>query len=174
MSRQAVARTSGKTSTSGRIAFEDRNDRWLTPLTIIHTLGIFDLDPCAAPGHPTAIDMWTPEEVGDGLSMPWHGRVWLNPPYGRESRAWMEQLVGHGQGTALIPVATGTKLWQEVVFPFASGILFYRHRVTFTHPKGDKDGMVSPAASALIAYGAEDARLLEQSGLPGFYVGFTS
>ncbi|ALX67076.1 DNA N-6-adenine-methyltransferase (Dam) [Microbacterium sp. XT11] len=102
--------------------------------------------------------------------MPWFGRVWLNPPYGRESRVWMERMVVHGHGTALIPVATGTRLWQEVVFPHATAILFYRHRVTFIHPKGDSGGMVSPAASALIAFGNRDATALRDSGLPGYFL----
>jgi len=169
-----IARTAGKTSTKGDPfdpdLYANRNDRWLTPLTLIRALGTFDLDPCAAPGHPTATEMWTPEEIGDGLSLPWHGRVWLNPPYGREARVWVERLVAHGTGTALIPVATGTKLWQDVVFPTATGILFYRHRVTYIHPKGDAEGMVSPAASALIAYGPDDAEAARVSGLPGVYV----
>lgn len=168
------AAQAGRTSTKGDPfdpnVFANRNDRWLTPIAIIRALGTFDLDPCAAPGHETAVERWTPEDVGDGLSLPWHGRVWLNPPYGRESRVWIERLVVHGSGTALIPVATGTKLWQEVVFPAAAAILFYRHRVTFVHPKGDATGMVSPAASALIAIGDEDAYLLERSGLPGYFV----
>ena len=168
------AAQSGRTSTKGdpfdADMFANRNDRWLTPLSIIEALGTFDLDPCAAPGHATAVTTWTPEEVGDGLSLEWFGRVWLNPPYGRESRVWLERLVAHGCGTALIPVATGTKLWQEVVFPFAAWVLFYRHRVTFLHPKGDKGGMVSPAASALVAFGSRDAESLAASNLPGVVV----
>ena len=174
MSKQAISRTMGRTSAKAdpfdENVFANRNDRWLTPLGIVQALGKFDLDPCAAPGHPTAETMYTPEEFGDGMSMPWFGRVWMNPPYGRESRAWMERLLAHGEGTALIPVATGTKLWQEIVFPHSSGILCYRHRVTFIHPKGDGDGMVSPAASGLIAFGARDAEALRTSGLPGYYL----
>ena len=69
----------GLTSSVGR--FAERNDRWLTPLPLVRSLGDFDLDPCGAPGHATASTVWTPEEVGDGLSMRWFGRVWLNPPY---------------------------------------------------------------------------------------------
>ena len=166
-----VARTMGRTSTKADpfndAVFAQRNDRWLTPLWIIDALGTFDLDPAGAPDHPTAREVWTPEEIGDGLSLPWHGRVWLNPPYGRESRVWMERLMHHGEGTALIPVATGTKLWQEVVLPFASAILFYRHRVNFLRRDGEQDEMVSPAASALIAFGSSDADALASSTVPG-------
>ena len=173
MTGNQQARQSGRTSTKGDLFneahYSTRNDRWLTPLDIIAALGEFDLDPCAAPGHPTATTRWTPEEVGDGLSMPWFGRVWLNPPYGREQRPWMERLAHHGKGTALIPVATGTKLWQEVIFPHAAGIFWYRHRVTFLHPHAEKGGMVSPQASALVAFGGGDAAALQRSTLPGVY-----
>lgn len=168
---QATARTMGRTSTAAdpfdEAMFSKRNDRWLTPLWIIEALGPFDLDPAGAPDHPTATEVWTPEAIGDGLSLPWAGRVWLNPPYGREARAWVERLMVHGHGTCLIPVATGTKLWQEVVLPNASGVLFWKRRVTFLRRDGLNDGMASPQASALVAFGTADAAALRDSGLPG-------
>jgi len=173
----AVARLAARTSTKGDPfnprMFAERNDRWLTPLGIIEALGTFDLDPAGAPGHATAREVWTPEEVGDGLSLPWHGRVWLNPPYGREQRAWMDRLADHGTGTALIPVATGTKLWQEVVLPRSSGIFFYRHRISFLRRDGGDGGeMMSPAPSALVAFGEADAEALRTADLPGVGVLF--
>ena len=53
---------------------------WLTPLKLIKSLGDFDLDPCAYPGHRTANELIC--LPNDGLKMDWFGRVWLNPPYG--------------------------------------------------------------------------------------------
>lgn len=29
----------------------------------------------------------------DGLTKEWHGRIWLNPPYGRQARLFIEQLI---------------------------------------------------------------------------------
>lgn len=55
---------------------------WLTPLNITDALGEFDLDPCGYPGWPTANDLICLPD--DGLAADWYGRVWLNPPYGRE------------------------------------------------------------------------------------------
>jgi hypothetical protein len=30
-------------------------------------------------------------EVDNGLVLPWHGRVFVNPPYGREIRLWVQK-----------------------------------------------------------------------------------
>jgi len=51
----------------------------------------------------------------------WGGRVWLNPPYGREMPRWIEKAVaeveaGHCERVvALIPSRTDTKMWQRFV-----------------------------------------------------------
>ncbi|MCI2958209.1 phage N-6-adenine-methyltransferase [Agromyces atrinae] len=165
-----VGRTSAASDSGDGDMFAKRNDRWLTPLPLIHALGEFDLDPCGAPGHPTAKEVWTPEEFGDGLSMPWSGRVWLNPPYGRTMEDWMRALAEHGHGTALIFARTETKLFHELVWPLASGILFLRGRVTFLDLDGDPASASSGAPSCLISYGGDDATLLASSGITGQFV----
>ena len=45
--------------------------------------GTIDLDPasCRAAQRTVRAARWY-GEADDGLSQPWHGRVWLNPPYG--------------------------------------------------------------------------------------------
>lgn len=163
----------GKTSTSidrHDADYTARNDRWLTPLPLIRALGEFDLDPCGAPEHPTARDVWTPETIGDGLAMPWSGRVWLNPPYGRTMSDWIRRLAEHGNGTALIFARTETALFHELVWPVASAILFLRGRVTFLDPEGVAASANSGAPSVLIAYGANDVERLAESGLEGHLV----
>lgn len=135
----------------------EREVRWLTPRYLVEPLGHFGLDPCGAPGHDLANETYLLER----------GRVWLNPPYGRVMREWVEKLVRHGVGTALIPVATGTKLWQEVVWREASAIHFYRHRIKSIRRDLKEDAMVSPQASAIVAFGEADADALVKSDLPG-------
>lgn len=164
----------GKTKARGDLfaddQFSSRNDRWLTPLTLINALGEFDLDPCGAPGHATAREVWTPEEVGDGLSMPWSGRVWLNPPYGRTMVDWIRALAVHHHGTALIFARTETALFHDWVWPHADGLLFMKGRVTFLDPEGVAASANSGAPSVLIAYGREDADRLRDSSIPGAFV----
>lgn len=170
MSGNQIERTRYKTTTRKDIPPAERNDRWLTPDWIVDALGVFDLDPCGAPDHALARHTYLLENGDDGLIDPWFGRVWCNPPYGREMRQWIDRLVEHGTGTALIPVATGTKLWQDVIFPHNTSILYWRHRINFRHRDNKKDGMVSPQASALVTFGNFDADALEAAtSLPGVY-----
>lgn len=91
-----------------------QKDEWLTPPNIIRSLGVFDLDPCSPINRPwdTAINHLT--ILDDGLSKEWEGRVWLNPPYGNETRKWLKKLAEHGNGIALIFARTETKTF----FPF--------------------------------------------------------
>lgn len=164
----------GSTSARGDAFADDlyafRNDRWLTPLPLVQSLGQFDLDPCGAPDHATAAEVWTPETMGDGLSMPWSGRVWLNPPYGRTMGDWMRALAIHGSGTALIFARTETALFHEWVWPTATALLFLKGRITFLTPDGSPSKANSGAPSVLIAYGERDAEALRGSGIPGAFV----
>ena len=67
---------------------------WETPPELLEALravfGRFDLDPCAPRKSRTAVRArthYTAED--DGLSLPWHGTVFVNPPYGRTLAAWI-------------------------------------------------------------------------------------
>jgi len=172
MAGNQVARTAHRTIIDRSRPPEEGNDRWITPPDVIARLGHFDLDPCGAPGSLTADRLYLLENGDDGLRDPWFGRIYLNPPYGRTMRVWVEKLVAHGRGTALIPVATGTKLWQEVVLLEASAVLLYRHRIKFIRRDGKDDDMVSPQASAIVAFGNRDAAALSRAGLPGVFLDF--
>jgi hypothetical protein len=76
-------------------------DVWLTPPELLKKLGKFDLDPCAPLDRPwdTATNHFTIHD--DGLKQEWHGRVWLNPPYGRGMDRWLEKLANHTGGGLL-------------------------------------------------------------------------
>lgn len=149
---------------------EHRKDRWLTPLFITDALGDFDLDPCGAPGHALAAQTYLIDNGQDGLALPWQGRVWCNPPYGRQTGPFLERLSDHGRGTALIFARTETSTWHASVWGRASAILFFKGRITFL----DADGVPAPhnsgAPSALVAYGDDDAEILRACGLDGYFV----
>lgn len=149
---------------------EGERDEWLTPPAIIADLGPFDLDPCAAtvPPWPTAKRMIS--LPADGLAEEWHGRVWLNPPYGRETWRWMERLAEHGDGIALTFARTETAGFFAQVWARADALLFVKGRLSFYRPGGELAHSNSGAPSVLIAYGMAAMRRLEQSSIPGAFV----
>jgi hypothetical protein len=140
---------------------------WLTPPGLINSLGEFDLDPCTPAEMPwaTARCRYTP--VHDGLVQPWFGRVWLNPPYGREVDAWMKKMCEHNSGVALIFARTETACWHDYIWEKASGILFLRGRLHFHYPNGERAKANAGAPSALVAYGDSNLRSLCDSGIAG-------
>lgn len=145
-------------------------NEWLAPPEIIRVLGIFDLDPCAPVIRPwdMAKAHYTIED--DGLSQPWYGRVWCNPPYGGETGKFLKPLADHGNGIALIFARTETGNFFRYIWPRASGIMFLRGRLVFHHVDGTKPANSAGAPSCLIAYGAANANILRDSGLDGKFL----
>ena len=145
-----------------------KNDEWLTPPEIIEALGEFDLDPCS-PGARRPWDT-AKEHYGvsdDGLTKPWNGRVWLNPPYGREAAAWLDRLAEHGNGIALIFARTETDMFFRHVWERADAILFLRGRLHFHFVTGERAKANSGAPSCLVAYGLNNVWALDRLGLDG-------
>jgi hypothetical protein len=142
-----------------------KSETWLTPPDWIERLGPFDMDPCCPPSMPwrTAAVMLTPHE--DGLSVPWRGRVWLNPPFGRKAVWWLKKMVIHGNGIALIPARTETEMFYEQVWKHATAICFVRGRPHFHRQDGTRAPFNSGAPISLVAYGADNAARLRESDL---------
>ena len=142
-----------------------KSDEWLTPPDILFSLGDFDLDPCSPINRPwdTAKMHLTIED--DGLSRSWSGRVWMNPPFGREAVKWMRKIRDHGNGIALIPARTETAMFYETVWGFADAICFIKGRPHFHRVNGARASFNSGAPICLIAYGDNNAKALRESGL---------
>lgn len=148
----------------------DRQTRWLTPKYIVEALGHFDLDPAGAPGHSLADRTYILEDGDDGLRDPWFGRVWLNPPYGKEAEPFLKRMVAHNRGTALLFARTETKTFFENVWNAATAVLFLRGRISFLDADGVKAKANAGAPSCLVAYGHDDAVKLAGSSLEGHFV----
>lgn len=142
-------------------------DEWLTPPAVLQPLGLFDLDPCAPVVRPwdTAAKHYT--VLDDGLAQSWAGRVWLNPPYGRETGTWLARLAKHGNGIALIFARTETAIFFDHVWPLAHALFFFRGRLVFHHVTGEAADNNGGAPSVLIAYGQRNADVL--AGLSNGY-----
>lgn len=136
---------------------------------IIKALGDFDLDPCAPITRPwdTAKTHYTIND--NGLTMPWFGRVWCNPPYGNEAATWLSKCASHNNAIALTFARTETKMFFNTVWNTADAVLFIQGRIKFYHVTGIQ-GDSAGAPSVIIAYGSNNAEILKQCGIKGKFV----
>lgn len=113
------------------------SDEWYTPLHYFEALGLtFDLDPCS-PGldHPhcnvPAREVYT--RADNGLWQPWHGLVFMNPPFGgRHGHVpWLGKFLDHGDGIAVLRAYTSADWFHDQVFPRAEALLFPRGKTKF-------------------------------------------
>jgi hypothetical protein len=111
----------------------------------------------------TARWMYTPKQ--DGMSMPWRGRVWLNPPFGLHWPKWVQRLIDHGTGTALLAARTETAAFYRLVWHSADAVCFVKGRPHFYTPDGMRAPFNSGAPIALAAYGEEDVAALHRAKL---------
>jgi hypothetical protein len=143
------------------VSHQGKTNTWLTPLSLINSLGSFDLDPCAFPGHKTAIFRF--ELPKDGLKETWHGRVWLNPPYGKETSLWLHKLKDHGNGIALVFGRLETKWLQPYL---DKGFFQIEGRIKFLNDRFEEESNAG-APSILIPFGRKNIGSILSSDLKG-------
>lgn len=149
---------------------KDTTDEWYTPKEIIDALGEFDLDPCAP-----VVPLWNTAKVmynknDDGLKQEWLGRVWLNPPYTRPLiEQFVKRMTEHGDGIALLFNRCDSKMFQDIIFENATAIKFLRGRIKFYRSNGEQGGTPG-CGSVLVAFGEDNAKILENCGIKGKYV----
>ena len=137
-------------------------DEWLTPPELIKELGPFDLDPCSPSNSPFFIAPSIFTKDDDGLSKDWFGKVFVNPPYGKEIIKWLTKLSDYGNGIALIFARTDTKAFHEYVFNKADAILFLKGRLNFYNIDGTPGKSGAGAPSCLVAYGKDSVDTLSK------------
>ena len=110
---------------------------WYTPPEIFAALRLtFDLDPCSpGAGH------WVPAKkiytaVDDGLVQPWHGLVFMNPPFGGRNGhvVWLQKFFRHACGVAIVRAYTSSAWWHAEMHK-AEMILFPRGKTKFVRPR---------------------------------------
>lgn len=83
-------------------AYAVTSDDCYTPRWVFDAMGLeFDLDvaaPLGGPWHVPAARYYTAED--DGLTAPWDGLVWCNPPYSKY-RPWAERWARHDRGVLM-------------------------------------------------------------------------
>jgi phage N-6-adenine-methyltransferase len=111
-----------------------KTDVWATPPETFAALDRefgFTLDVCALPENAKCERYFTPAD--DGLSRPWEGVCWMNPPYGRTIARWMAKAVESAAAGAtvvcLVPARTDTAWWHD--YAVKGEIRFLRGRLKF-------------------------------------------
>jgi hypothetical protein len=136
---------------------------WYTPPELFDRLGlVFDLDPAAS-----WLAAWVPAmqfvvKEDNGLSAPWHGRVWLNPPYGPAAVPFIDRMIAHGDGLLLLPARTETAAFQRAMAA-ADAVCFLRDRLHFIRSDGFRAR--SSFGSVLMAFGMDCADALYEADL---------
>ena len=101
----------------------------------------FDFDPC--PPNPSF----------NGLEVEWKGNVYINPPYGKAIKSWLEKglkeiEIGNCKvAVFLLPSYTDVKWFHEIVLPKSKEIRFIKGRLKF----GDHNNS-APFASMLVVF----------------------
>lgn len=103
------------------LMFSSKTDLWETPQDLFDKLNDefhFTLDVCALPKNAKCEKYYVPDQ--DGLSQPWSGVCWCNPPYGREigkwvRRAWLSSEAGITV-VMLLPARTDTKWFHDYIY----------------------------------------------------------
>ena len=139
---------------------------WETPDWLLQTLygvfGDFDLDPCSSTHDKQSASVQAHVRYtmsDDGLSLPWHGKVFVNPPYGRTLRQWTAKAKQEVMGgcarlvVGLVPARTDTRWWHEDIAGSAT-VFFLRGRLSF----GGLE-QAAPFPSALAIWGASATEL---------------
>lgn len=135
---------------NSKVHFSSKTDDWTTPDDFFKKLDEkynFTLDPCASDDNHKCKKYYTKED--DGLSKPWSGTVFMNPPYGREIKLWMEKAYNESlKGTTvvcLVPARTDTAWWHD--YAMKGDIEFIRGRLKFGNSKNS-----APFPSAVIVF----------------------
>ena len=127
------------------------SDECYTPRSLFDLLDIeFDLDPASCPKELSAVParrIFTVED--DGLSQPWEGRVWLNPPYSKPA-PWVDRFIDHGRGIALLPASRNAR-WLDHVWTDAHGVAIW----TGVFSRADGSTYAQPFQTFLFAMGQD-------------------
>lgn len=156
---------------SSAYRYLSESTEWYTPVQYItavrELMGAIDLDP-ASTAFANQVIRATHyyDKVTDGLSKPWTGRVFLNPPYGQgngESNqgVWSQRLIeqytrGMTTEAVLLVNAVTERNWFQPLWDYP--ICFTNHRIAFYNDK-----LTPPApthGNAFVYFGRQEKRFL--------------
>ena len=125
----------------------DAPTEWYTPPEYVdkarRVLGEIDLDPASnalAQKWIQAGNYFTQED--NGLIQPWQGRVWCNPPYGRQVRKWLEKALASYEAkemkSAIMLLNRSEADWYKESLQKIDAICEVKKRIAFLNASGQK------------------------------------
>jgi len=120
------------------------SDAWYTPAWVFEGMGIeFDID-VASPAEPPP---WIPAKraftvADDGLTMPWVGVVWCNPPYSSPT-AWCRKWAEHEPGGCILLRADLSTSGIHAALRASSSVYVPAKRLQFVNGRGGSTGSVN-------------------------------
>ena len=130
------------------VTINSGNNEWYTPTKFIEAardvLGSIDLDPASSHKANETVRAKRYYTISDnGLAKEWHGKVWMNPPYGRgfitDFCSKMHKEVQEKRVTeaiVLVNNATETK-WFRELSSISQAICFPEKRIRFLDEQGN-------------------------------------
>lgn len=122
-----------------QVMFSSEDMTWATPqdfFDMVNEEFNFNTDVCATKSNAKCKHFYSPKE--DGLSQSWEGNCWMNPPYGKELKTWIEKAslesLKGATVVALIPARTDTKYFHEYIYN-QHEIRFIKGRLKFSNSK---------------------------------------
>lgn len=151
---------------AGRRNNSDKKD-WNTPPKYINPIkhffgGQIDLDPCSNKFSLVNAKQNFVYPVEDGLVQPWEGnKIFINPPYGRSGgkslydwfKKGLSEFNKEKEMIFLVPVATNTKHFKDIIFKYFSSICFLSDTRLKFYNEGIEDKKGAPMACCLCYLG---------------------
>lgn len=153
--------------------WHSRGSDWSTPQGLFNKLNAefnFTLDVCASDWNAKCEKYFTEEQ--DALKQDWGNNVcWMNPPYGKVLKQWIEKAFQSSLNGAdvvcLVPSATDLEWWHK--FAMKGEIRFIRSRPRFVTKEGKWQQTFSP--STILIFRHTDLKTQAKSKISSFNMG---
>jgi len=137
------------------------SDDYYTPKWIFDALRLtFDIDVASPPNGPPN----TPcrkyfTQIDNGLTQPWNGSVYLNPPF-TEITPWVNKWLNHANGVLLVPMSKSK--WFNNLWNSNAAIIALPYNLKFDDPTGGRGSIF--IACIMAALGEANIKALHNMG----------
>ena len=141
------------------------NDILRTPAWVYESLGQITLDPCAGKSTNIAEKNWWIGRGEDGLTKPWRGFWFCNPPFS-EKEKWIQKILNMKKPTGILLLPErGSAPWFLPVARRCDSYWVMGKKINF-----DGGSSSNNIGSVMFCFGRSAVSRVNSSGLPGHMV----